>query len=162
MARKENRKEEGFSLVELLVVIVIIGILAAIAIPLYNNQRSRAYQATAEYDGRNLSLEISSMLSRATDMGTSPASNTSWVAWDPETSELTLSFDGSPIGVSEVTTVRLTAGTNISTSGYEGGPVGAFGPVWCVAVENSGELAVYTEAGLQAGATQCSSDGFAS
>jgi type IV pilus assembly protein PilA len=41
------RAEKGFTLIELMVVISIIGILAAIAIPQFNAYRSRAYMCEA-------------------------------------------------------------------------------------------------------------------
>jgi len=47
------RKNEGFTLIELMIVIAIIGILAAIAIPQFSAYRTRSYNAAAEADLRN-------------------------------------------------------------------------------------------------------------
>src|SRR6195952_1245880 len=51
-AREEG--EGGFPLIELLVVIIIIGILAAIAIPVFLNQRKKGYDAQVKSDLRNM------------------------------------------------------------------------------------------------------------
>lgn len=54
---QKNRNTQGFTIIELLVVILVIGILAAISIPNLINAKSRAYDTAA--------LSCASSLSRA-------------------------------------------------------------------------------------------------
>lgn len=64
--RERMGRDEGFTLVELLVVMLILGLLAAIAIPSFFNQRDKARDADAK---ANVRTAQTAMETYATDNG---------------------------------------------------------------------------------------------
>ena len=100
-----KRNQKGFTLIELMIVIAIIGILAAIAIPNFIEYRNKSFCSRAESDANAIASAIADYFSIPTHTGLNTLTTN-----DPAAAPLKVKLSGTNTGdiAGTVTSITIT------------------------------------------------------
>lgn len=136
------KKEKGFTLIELMIVVAIIGILAAIAIPQFASYRVKAFNASAQSDLRTAQTTFEVFFN---DNDLYPPTEAL------QTGAITLGSGTSAVTLNTSSGVWFSSGTNATGQAYNANSKHLSGDI---TFSSSSSSSVVTETAGTAGAKQ--------
>ncbi len=135
LRRRSERGEEGFTLIELMVVVLIIAILIAIAIPTFLGAQNRARDRGAQTNLRN-ALSAAKTIASDRDGYFFSTGTTPIVEGDLSTAEPSLTFtNGAPTTAGPIDVVTAADGTAITMYNKSGS-----GSFFCISATYNGAV----------------------